>query len=73
MRLYNYLAAGVEMVIMNKGHRWEALPTWVIIDFPFSHRKLILRSCISHTIFKMGMTICSPTILDKAYLIANSI
>ncbi len=54
------------MVGMNKAYIWESvMPTWVILYCPFLHRKLILRSCISHAIFKIAIAVYSSTILAK--------
>ncbi len=51
------------------------MPTWVIIDYPFSHRRLTLRSCILHTLFiyKMAMAVCSSTILAKRQTSAKAV
>ncbi len=64
------------MVSMNKqGYRPEVMRTWIIIDYPFLHRKLIHRLCILHTSYKIAMAV--SIILEKnqtsakMYLIAN--
>ncbi len=55
------------MVGMDKVYIWESvMPTWVTIDYPLSHKKLILRSCISHTIVIIPMAVCFSTILAEA-------
>ncbi len=49
----------VVMLGMNKAYIWESvMHTWVVIDYLFSHSKLILISSISHTIFKIAMDVC---------------
>ncbi len=59
------------MVGMNKVYIWESvMPTWVTIDYPLSHKKLILRSCISHTIVIIAMAIYTRT-CDKYFRMAS--
>ncbi len=62
------------MLSMNKEQRGRrCMPTLVITGYPFSHRKLSLRSCISHTIFKMAIAVCPSTILAKRQTSAKTV